>query len=303
MFTRKTPGGKFNVVNEALTTGNIFYVDSGQTTTGGTGAGYGREPDQPFTTLTAALAQCTASNGDYIFLMPGHSEAPVATITVDVIGVTIVGLGNGTNRPTFTPAHTAAADTFDITVASVTIKNIYIVAGTNSTGDTVQVNIAAAGHDFTMENCTIEMGDKNLECITVAATAHRGTLKNMKIHGTAANPDTIIVWEGGSDDWTIDGLDGLFTGATDIDGPVIYQNAVLMENLLLRNIRVVPIAAAGVMLDFNSASTGIVDNVLGYTLAATIGELVDAGALMFFDTKFGGAAVVGVQYPSTTIVS
>jgi len=128
-------------------------------------------------------------------------------------------------------------------------------------------------------------------------------LKNLKIHGTAANPDTIVHFEGGNDDWTIDGLDGLFTGATDIDGPVIFSENV-NENLLIRNVRVVPInATAGALLDFNSASTGIVDKVLGYTLAATIGELVDAGSLMFFDTKFGGAAKVAVQYPSTTIAS
>lgn len=301
LFARKQAGGVFNVVNETLTTGNIFYVDSGQTTTGGTTSSFGRNPDSPFTTLASALTNCTASNGDMIFLMPGHTEAPVATITVNKAGVTIIGMGNGTNRPTFTPAHTAADDAFDITVANVKIKNINIDAGTNSTGNTVQVNVAAAGHDFTMENCKIQMGGKNLQCFTVAATAHRGTLKDITVVGTAANPDTIIVWEGGSDDWHIDGLTGIFTAATDIDGPVFYQNAVLMENLIIENVKIMPVAAAGLVIDFNSASTGIVDNMLTYTLAATVGDLYDWGNLMIGDVQAAGAATVGYQYPTATL--
>lgn len=303
LFARKQAGGVFTVVNETLTTGNIFYVDSGATTYGGTTSSFGRSPDAPFTTLTSALAQCTANNGDMIFLMPGHAEAPTATITVNKAGVSIIGLGNGANRPTFTHAHTAGDDNFDITVASVRIENIYIAAGTNSTGNTVQVNIGAAGHDFTMKNCKIEMGAKNLQCFTVAATAHRGTLKDLTIVGTAANPDTIIVWEGGSDDWLIDGIDAWFTAATDIDGPVFYQNAVLMENLTIRNVRVGPVAANGVILDFNSASTGVVEYFTGYTLAATIGECVDGGSLLFYEARFGGAGKLAAVYPTTTLAA
>lgn len=301
LFARKQAGGVFTVVNETLTTGNIFYVDSGATTTGGTTSSFGRSPDAPFTTLTSALSACTASNGDMIFLMPGHSEAPAATITINKAGVSIIGLGNGTNRPAFTHAHTAGDDNFDVTAANVTIKNIYIAAGTNSGGNTVQVNVGASAHDFTMEDCKIEMGAKNLQCFTVAATAHRGTLRNLKIVGTAANPDTIVVWEGGSDDWEIDGLDGIFTASTDIDGPVFYQNAVKMENLLIKNVRIMPVKADGLVIDFNSASTGIVDKLLTYTLAATIGDLYDWGNLMIGDVKAAGAATIGYQYPTATL--
>lgn len=301
LFARKQAGGVFTVVNETLTTGNIFYVDSGATTYGGTTASFGRSPDAPFTTLTSALAQCTASNGDMIFLMPGHSEAPTATITVNKAGVSIIGLGNGTNRPTFTHAHTAGDDNFDVTAANVRIENIYIAAGTNSTGNTVQVNVGAAAHDFTMKNCKIEMGAKNLQCFTVAATAHRGTLKDLTIVGTAANPDTIIVWEGGSDDWLIDGLDGIFTAATEIDGPVFYQNAVKMENLIIRNVRIMPVKADGLVIDFNSASTGIVEKLRTYTLAATVGDLYDWGNMMIVDVQAAGAATIGYQYPTATL--
>ena len=301
LFARKQAGGVFTVVNETLTTGNIFYVDSGQTTTGGTTTSFGRSPDAPFLTLASALAACTAANGDMIFLMPGHAEAPVATITVSVAGVSIIGMGNGVNRPVFTHAHTAADDNIDVTAADVRIENIKLAAGTNGAGDTVQVNVGAAAHNFTMKNCYIEMGEKNLQCFTVAATANRGSLLDLTIQGTAANPDSIVVFEGGSDGWLIDGMDATFTAATDIDGPVFYQNAVAMEDLIIRNVRVMPVKADGLVIDFNSASTGIVDNLLTYTLAATIGDLYDWGNLMIGTVRAGGAATIAYQYPIVTL--
>ncbi|HDZ14483.1 hypothetical protein LCGC14_0646820 [marine sediment metagenome] len=306
LFSRKHGGGMFSVIDEHITTGNIFWVDSGQTSTGAItqDVGFGLTPDQPFLTLASALSQCTTANGDMIFLMPGHAETPVTTITINVAGVTIIGLGNGANRPSFTAAHTVGAtDVLDITVANVTIKNIVIPTGANSGGDSQIVNIAAGGHDFLMEDCKIEMGAINLECFTVAADAKRGTLKNIKVVGTAANPNTIITFEGVNDKWEIDGLDGIFTAATDIDGPVVYQNAVVIDDLLIRNVRVLPIEAAGVFLDFNSASVGIVDNATGYTLAATVGEMVDLGSMMFNDVKLGGAGVLGMTYPNATLAA
>ena len=101
LFVRKTSGGVFTVVNESLTTGNIYFVDSGSST-GGTSAGFGNSPDAPFTTIDSAINQTTANNGDVIYVMAGHSETltGASAITCDVAGVTIIGLGRGTARPT-----------------------------------------------------------------------------------------------------------------------------------------------------------------------------------------------------------
>jgi len=301
LFARKQAGGVFTVVNETLTTGNIFYVDSGQTSTGGTTSSFGRSPDAPFTTLASALSACTASNGDMIFLMPGHAEAPSATITVNKAGVSIVGMGNGVNRPVFTHAHTAGDDNFDITAADVRIENIKLAAGTNSGGNTVQINVANGAHNFELAGCYIEMGAKNTQMMTVAATAHRGHIHDCTIQGTAAAPDSLIVWEGGSDGWVVEDIIAMFTAATDIDGPVFYQNAVKMEDLVIRNVIVGPVKADGLCVDFNSASTGVVDNLLTYTLAATVGDLYDWGNLMISDVKAAGAATVAYQYPTATL--
>ena len=67
LFVRKQSGGMFTVVNEAMTTGNIYFVDSGKTTTGGDSAGFGANPDAPFLTLDYIASLVTANNGDTVF--------------------------------------------------------------------------------------------------------------------------------------------------------------------------------------------------------------------------------------------
>ena len=99
-------GGLFTIEDMGLSTGNRFFVDSGATTTGGDTAGHGTSPDAPFLTLDYALSSdvCTASNGDIIYVMPGHAEAIIsaADIACDLAGVKIIGLGEGSDKPTFT---------------------------------------------------------------------------------------------------------------------------------------------------------------------------------------------------------
>lgn len=83
--------------------GNDWYVNSAAAS-GGDGA----TPASAKTTLAAALA-LTAS-GDRVFVAAGHTETVTgaAYITWSQSGVTVIGLGNGSNRPTFTFSATAS---------------------------------------------------------------------------------------------------------------------------------------------------------------------------------------------------
>ena len=82
--------------------GNDWYVDSAAT--GGDGA----TPAAAKTTLAGALA--LALSGDRIFIAPGHAEtvSAAAYLTWSQSGITVIGLGNGSNRPTFTFSATAS---------------------------------------------------------------------------------------------------------------------------------------------------------------------------------------------------
>src|SRR5437763_1962723 len=94
LFARKQSGGMFSIVNQSLTTGNIFFVNS---VNGTDGAGYGQNPDAPLATWDYAIGLCTANQGDRIYLMPLHVEtiAGAAGVALDVAGIETIGLGYG----------------------------------------------------------------------------------------------------------------------------------------------------------------------------------------------------------------
>ena len=116
LFSRHQPGGVFTIDDLEQHPGDIWFVNN--TVTAATDAtGYGQNPDAPFATLDYAIGQCTASNGDVIYVMPGHAEDLTAadSIDVDVAGIKIIGLGWGALKPTFST--TAAAGSFKVDAA------------------------------------------------------------------------------------------------------------------------------------------------------------------------------------------
>jgi len=143
LFGKQHSGGPVVIEDEGRTTGNRFFVDSGSSTNGDT-AGFGDNPDSPFATLDFAVSQCTANNGDIIYVMPGHAETKAATgslFALDVAGIKVIGLGEGNDRPTFTFSHTGASAT--ISAASITLENVLIVAGIDSVTAVLTISAAA----------------------------------------------------------------------------------------------------------------------------------------------------------------
>ena len=149
LFSRKFPGGVFTIQDVTEHPGDIYFVDSGQTTTGADAAGYGQNPDEPFLTIDYAIGQCTAAQGDVIYVLPGHAEtvSGAAGIDVDVEGISIIGLGNGDNRPTIT--FTGATADMDIDAENVTIENLRFIGGVASLAAPIDVN----QEYFTIRNC------------------------------------------------------------------------------------------------------------------------------------------------------
>src|SRR3990167_10978149 len=81
-------------------TGNVFFVDSGNVD--GDDSPSAGTKQYPFTTIDHAVGKCTANNGDLIIVMPGHTETVTAAagLDLDVAGITLIGVGNGSDRPT-----------------------------------------------------------------------------------------------------------------------------------------------------------------------------------------------------------
>lgn len=104
------------------TTGKVWFVHS----VSGSNDNAGDTPGAPLATIDYAVGKCTANQGDIILVMPGHAETISAAggITVDVAGISIIGLGNGSNRPTLSFSATAA--TFAISAANVLVANLRV---------------------------------------------------------------------------------------------------------------------------------------------------------------------------------
>lgn len=102
--------------------GKYFFVSS----VSGNDGYDGLSSNLPFATIDYAIGKCTADKGDVILVMPGHAEslAAAGAIAADVAGISIIGLGNGSNRPTLT-FHTTDA-TFAISAANVRVANIRV---------------------------------------------------------------------------------------------------------------------------------------------------------------------------------
>lgn len=165
LFSRKQPGGVFTIVDIQDHAGDVWFVDSGHASaTNAVSAG--RNPDIPFATLDYAIGQCTASNGDVIYVMPGHTESitTAAGIAADVAGISIIGLGNGNNRPVITIASTDNAGTMTVSADNVKISNLVLVCNDDGLTNALVV---------TGDNCDIDIEFQDTSSTVEAATAVR----------------------------------------------------------------------------------------------------------------------------------
>lgn len=94
------------------------------------------------TTISAAYSAAVASRMDKIYVVPGYTETVTAVKTLSKIGVSLIGLGEGLNRPTMTGNGTI--DVFDLTGANQLIEN-FAFAAPGTDDQTSDVNVAAAG--------------------------------------------------------------------------------------------------------------------------------------------------------------
>jgi hypothetical protein len=101
-------------------------------------------------------------------VLPGHTEtiSTATSINLDVAGITIIGLGYGSDRPTIT-FDTATTTTIPVSAANITIKNMIFTA---NFADIVAVFTLAAAKDFRLENCYIKATATNMNFLYVVDT-------------------------------------------------------------------------------------------------------------------------------------
>lgn len=125
--------------------GSEFFVSS---VTGSATGGY--SPDAPAATIDQGINLCTANKGDIVWVLPGHAETitGASAIAADIAGISIIGLGNGSLRPTITYGTNTTATTV-VSAANVLIKNLRFVSNV----DSLAVFLTLGADDGTVEDC------------------------------------------------------------------------------------------------------------------------------------------------------
>lgn len=152
--------------------GQIFYVNNSSVLAdGGISGSNGNDGtyQRPFSTIAYAIGRCTASRGDIVYVMPGYTEtiAAASGLAISKAGVSVIGLGTGSLRPTLSLS--ATGSTVAMSGANTTLHNFIF----SSTIDDCAVAIITSAANVTVSNCRFEQSatDKNfLSCVETNAS-------------------------------------------------------------------------------------------------------------------------------------
>lgn len=150
--------------SRSITSGNIWFVDSGAAQRSDTNDGeHGKSWDMPFATLDFAVG--CASVDDVIFVAEGHAETITAAagVDLDVQGLKVIGMGQGSRKPKFTIGATdvVTAD-IDIDAADILLENFQFTIAAADVTAMIDVN----AKNFTCRNCDFTMGVSSYEAVT-----------------------------------------------------------------------------------------------------------------------------------------
>ncbi len=169
--------------------GNIYWVNSAspQASAGGPGT-----MANPFNTINNAMASCVDSNGDIILVAAGHTETISAAggITNNKIGVAIIGMGEGSNRPVIT-FDTATTASWLITAASTTVQNIVGVTAFNAVVAPFDVRAADTWLDIEMRDTSTSIEAVSDIVTTAAADRLYVNLRHLGFLAGSAGVNTV----------------------------------------------------------------------------------------------------------------
>ena len=215
-------------------TGSIFYVDSGVTNEGD-GSSWLNAVD----TLDEGINLCTASRGDVIFVAQGHAETFVTqSLDCDVVGVTIVGCGTGSLKPTITYNHANAE--VAIGADNVTIHNIRFLSSITDVLMGIEVE-DGVGY-FSISGCdfAVDAGgtDEFLECINFVNDNTGCSIRDCDFNMKGGLANAAVMLDADTDQLTIYGCDirgdyavACINGDTTLSTDLIISNCVLMNGI------------------------------------------------------------------------
>lgn len=145
-----------------FTTGAVRFVCS----VTGSDTNAGTDPSSPKATLQGAIDASTASKGDKIICMVGHAETVTSTsINLNKAGITVICLGHGLERPTFT--YSTAAATITVSAANCAFVGGYFIA---NFADVAAAFTVGAAKDFQVLSNTFVDTSAILNFLSIVVT-------------------------------------------------------------------------------------------------------------------------------------
>ncbi|GAI31207.1 unnamed protein product, partial [marine sediment metagenome] len=222
------------------------------------------------------------SNGDIIYVMPGHTET-VSTdggLTLDTAGVTVLGMGEGDARPLVTIS-TIKAAAMIISGAGVVFNNMRISIAIDQAADPIQ--ISGAGCDFGFCEIIEAAECEALDLISVPATGTRCVLHDLKIQGrdTTDGDALCAIHLTGCDDVEIYNI---YAYAGDWSEAVIFNEGDQVLNINIHDCKLWTANETDICIQGVAAATGFVGPNIYCALAENAANITDAvkGAALNF---------------------
>lgn len=287
------------VVDGSILKGNIptlgkdLFVDS----VTGSDNSDGRTPKRALATLDAAVGLCTANKGYRIICLPNHAETLTGDsgVDLDVAGITVIGLGHGSDRPTFDFTTATAAD-FKIAAADVGIHNLLFTSGIASQA----MMIETSGDDFEISHCEFRNNASTQSLILVnvgvgSNDSDRGYIHDCVFLSDTANATSAISITALQAELRIENnyIRGDFSDAA-VQSAVIHTDCVVKGNYIQNDNNTAH------AIQFSTTSTGMIkDNTLVTDAIATSldqGSCFAEGNLYYDD---GDTDATGTPVPTT----
>ena len=271
----------------------LVYVDSN-----GSANGDGTFT-RPYATLEIAINKAQTAKSDIIVIKAGHTETitSATTLNFDKAGLEIIGLGKGTQRPTFTFT-TANTATIPVSADNISIENCRFIGNFLSIASCFTVTTAA---NFSVENCEFDdtsaiLGFLSIITTTVSVNADNLRFNNNRVRSIATtSPGPTLVIAGTMRGLTVQGNFINHTVANNNVAALIEHGALVMTDLLVTHNLVHSVntnTATGALLVKTTATTGngtIAHNrVKALDVAAAIIVTVGAVGYGMFDNLYTG---------------
>jgi hypothetical protein len=287
-------------------TGHIFYVDSNVVNEGD-----GSSWDNALATIDEAIGKCVADRGDIIYVAQGHQETEAAAatslFTLDVAGVSLIGVGNGANysvvasgvattlnRPTLIIDKADA--TITISAANCRMSGFNIISDIDNVA--VGVTVAATADGFIFDNNVFKDNANNLDflvMISVAAAAQNVQILNNYFYTTAAaGGNNAILLAGANTGLVVSGnvSFGKFATGCLLGSAAAQVSALITDNIFVN-------AEAAVAIQLHTSSTGILArNCLGGTTSIAAALVGDNAMWCFENYVTGAVAASGLLDPT-----